>query len=168
MINLIIACDAKGGIASNGTLPWPKNSKDLAWFKRHTSQCTVIMGSKTWQDPFMPSPLPSRYNVVVTTRPEDNEGADEYISGDILKELLRIEQERADENRPIWVIGGADIVKQVIPHIDRIYLIIMDKEYKCDTFIPLKDILRTHTELASESAEGMTVKILEKFSTGLK
>lgn len=165
MINMIMACDARGGVASKGTLPWPKNPKDLAWFKRHTSGCVVVMGSKTWQDPFMPSPLPGRYNVVVTHKPEDNPGADAYITKNVWEEIKKLEEEKGNKDRPIWIIGGANLVEQLLPEIDRFYLTIMDETYNCDTYIPLKSILRI-PELASEHAEGMTVKILEKFNTG--
>jgi dihydrofolate reductase len=44
MINAILACDDKGGIGKNGTLPWPKQSEDLAYFKRMTDAQTVVMG----------------------------------------------------------------------------------------------------------------------------
>lgn len=162
---MIMACDAAGGIASNGTLPWPRNTKDLAWFKRHTSGCVVVMGSKTWQDPFMPSPLPGRHNVVVTHKPEDNPGADAYITKDLYEEIKKLEEEMGSDKRPVWIIGGANLVQQLLPKLDRIYLTIMDETYDCDTYIPLNTILRI-PEMASEHAEGMTVKILEKFNTG--
>ena len=161
-----MACDAQGGIAKNGTLPWPKNSKDLAWFKQKTQGCTVIMGSKTWNDPFMPSPLPQRRNVVVTSNPDANPGADEYITSNLIQEILRIEQEHSRKDRPVWIIGGANLVEQTEDIFDAIYLTIMENSYKCDTFIPLKQILRHYPEVASQSQEGMTMKILEKFNTG--
>ena len=162
---MIMACDAAGGIARKGTLPWPKNTKDLAWFKRHTTGCVVVMGSKTWQDPFMPSPLPGRYNVVVTSKPEENPGADAYITKNLCEEVKKLEQEKGSKDKPIWIIGGANLVDQLMPEIDRFYITIMDEKYDCDTFLPLKSILR-QPELASKHAEGMTVKILEKFNTG--
>ena len=36
MIKAILACDAEGGVGKNNTLPWPKNSRDLKWFKDNT------------------------------------------------------------------------------------------------------------------------------------
>jgi dihydrofolate reductase len=35
MIKAILACDDAGGVANNGTLPWPHNSTDLKWFKEN-------------------------------------------------------------------------------------------------------------------------------------
>jgi dihydrofolate reductase len=34
MIKAILACDESGGVSKNGTIPWPKNLKDLKWFKK--------------------------------------------------------------------------------------------------------------------------------------
>ena len=47
-----MAADDKGGVSKNGSMPWPKNSSDLQWFKKHTLNNVVIMGRLTWIDPF--------------------------------------------------------------------------------------------------------------------
>ena len=44
----ILAADTDWGIGKDGTMPWPHNSDDLAWFKECTIDSTVIMGRKTW------------------------------------------------------------------------------------------------------------------------
>ena len=49
-------------------MPWPKNSSDLKWFKKNTLNAVVIMGRATWEDPFMPSPLINRLNILVTNQ----------------------------------------------------------------------------------------------------
>ena len=53
-ITAIFAADQKGGIGKDSTLPWPYNSADMKWFKTNTMGKTVVMGSKTWNDPAMP------------------------------------------------------------------------------------------------------------------
>ena len=62
MIKAIMAVDEKGGISKGQSMPWPKNSIDLKWFKENTINNIVVMGRKTWDDPFMPTPLKSRIN----------------------------------------------------------------------------------------------------------
>ena len=47
MIKAILACDNGGGVSKGGTIPWPKNTKDLSWFKKNTTNNVVVMGSKT-------------------------------------------------------------------------------------------------------------------------
>ena len=81
MIKGIMAVDEKGGISRGKSMPWPKNSLDLEWFKANTINNIVIMGRKTWEDPFMPTPLKNRQNVLVTSKDKINyPGADHYIS----------------------------------------------------------------------------------------
>ena len=57
MIKGIMAVDEKGGISKGKSMPWPKNTEDLKWFKKNTLNQVVVMGSGTWADPFMPTPL---------------------------------------------------------------------------------------------------------------
>ena len=58
MIKAILACDNEGGVSKNGTIPWPKNKKDLGWFKKNTTNNVVVMGSKTWICLLYTSPSP--------------------------------------------------------------------------------------------------------------
>ena len=67
-----MAVDDKGGISKDNSMPWPRNSNDLKWFKKHTINQVVIMGRNTWEDPFMPTPLISRVNIFVQTGPENS------------------------------------------------------------------------------------------------
>tara|TARA_Y100000739_G_scaffold95048_1_gene81320 strand:+ start:201 stop:473 length:273 start_codon:yes stop_codon:yes gene_type:complete len=88
MFKAIMAVDDKGGISRDGSMPWPKNSSDLKWFKKNTLNAIVIMGRATWEDPFMPSPLINRLNILVTNQDKKKyPGADEYISGNIIDVL---------------------------------------------------------------------------------
>ena len=43
MIKAILACDNEGGVSKNGTIPWPKNKKDLGWFKKNTTNNVVAV-----------------------------------------------------------------------------------------------------------------------------
>jgi dihydrofolate reductase len=66
MIKGIMAVDDKGGISRGKSMPWPKNSLDLQWFKENTLNCVIVMGRKTWEDPFMPTPLKSRVTIIAS------------------------------------------------------------------------------------------------------
>ena len=57
MIKAIMATDDKGGVSKGKSMPWPKNSNDLQWFKKNTLNQVVIMGRLTWEDPLIPTPL---------------------------------------------------------------------------------------------------------------
>ena len=81
MIKGIMAVDDKGGISKGQSMPWPKNSIDLKWFKENTLNNLVVMGRKTWEDPFMPTPLKSRINILITKNDHSLfPGADFYFS----------------------------------------------------------------------------------------
>ena len=116
MIKAILACDDVGGVSKNGTIPWPKNKKDLGWFKKNTINNVVVMGSKTWVDPLMPWPLPNRVNVLATSREADFPGADQYVCGDLKSELKNLKEKH--QNKTIWVIGGPNIIDQTIESFD--------------------------------------------------
>ena len=94
MIKAIMAVDEKGGISKGQSMPWPKNSIDLKWFKENTINNVVVMGRKTWEDPFMPTPLKSRINVLITNKNKELiEGAALVIesggtSCDIIAEVI--------------------------------------------------------------------------------
>lgn len=141
MIYAILACDDRGGIGKNGTLPWPKQSEDLAYFKRMTDSKTVIMGSATWQSKGMPKPLPNRHNVVVTLHPEQHPGADDYVpytNIGLIDSIESLKDWRGVE--PLFIIGGAKLINEIFLVIDRFYLSRIPGDYDCDTFLPLERI----------------------------
>ena len=144
MIKGIMAVDEKGGISKGGSMPWPKNSRDLQWFKKNTLNQVVVMGSKTWEDPFMPSPLKDRINILFTNK--DNsyyKGADEYFSGDISKEILNLQTKYLD--RDIFIIGGSDIIRQSFGLFKEFYLTRIYGNFDCDKFIDINKIQNSMT-----------------------
>lgn len=138
MIKAILACDDKGGVSKNGTLPWPHNSTDLKWFKENTAGHVVVMGSTTWEDPHMLRPLPKRINVLVTSRASHYNQANHYISGDLSLSVPRIAERYP--SLITWVIGGPKIIEQTLDVIDEFYLSRIPGTYDCDTFLPLNKI----------------------------
>ena len=101
-------------------MPWPKNSNDLKWFKKNTMNQIVVMGSKTWEDPFMPTPLNSRVNILITNK--DNSyypGADAYFKDDISNKILSLEKKYLDKD--IFIIGGPEIIKQTFDLLKEFY-----------------------------------------------
>ena len=93
MIKAIMAVDENGGISKGISMPWPKNSNDLKWFKKNTLNQVVVMGSKTWEDPFMPTPLKERENIIITTKDKSYyPGANAYLKGNVVNEILNLEK----------------------------------------------------------------------------
>lgn len=157
MIRAILACDENGGVGKEGTLPWPKNAKDLAWFKKNTSNSTVVMGSKTWTDPLMPWPLPNRKNVLVTSRKEDFPGADAYIRGDLCSEIEKLSKEDR-----VWIIGGANVFEQTLEIVEELYLSRITGKYECDGFLPLEKIKNMFEKTWTEKHETVEFQVWKK------
>ena len=137
-----MAVDDNGGISKGVSMPWPKNSKDLQWFKKNTLNQVIVMGSKTWEDPFMSTPLKDRENILITTK--DNSfypGANAYIKGNIVDEILKLEKKYS--NKDIYVIGGPEIVKQTFDLFKEFYLTRIYGNFECDKFIDIKKIANT-------------------------
>ena len=139
MIKAIIAADDEGGISKNGSMPWPKNSSDLQWFKKNTLNNVVVMGRLTWEDPFMPAPLKERINVLVTSNDSINyPGADQYISGDLNLKIKNLTDLYIDKD--IFIIGGAEILKQTFALVKEFYLTRIYGKFNCDKKIELNQI----------------------------
>ena len=160
MIKAILACDDLGGVSKGGTIPWPKNSKDLKWFKKNTTGGGIVMGSTTWEDPMMPGPLPNRKNVLATTRKKDYPGAHDYIDGVLSEEVWRIANK--NKEKTIWVIGGPNIIDQLLGVIDEFYLSRIPGDYGCDTFLPIEKIEKMFKKDWSEKHDTVEFQIWKK------
>jgi dihydrofolate reductase len=142
MINALFAIDETNGMGFNGTMPWPRVKEDMIWFKNITQRQTVVMGRKTWDSADMPSPLPGRTNVLVTNTFIANEDIVQ-IRGDICAGILKIQQKLKCPE--IFIIGGADILRQTLPITERVYLTRIKGEYINDTFIDIDAYLKDFT-----------------------
>lgn len=158
MISSIFAVDAAGGIGKNGTLPWPKDQEDLAWFKKNTTGHIVVMGRNTWEDPMMPRPLPNRVNCVVSSRKHffDADIANVIIDN-IDKTILELENEFA--LRTVWIIGGAQLLTSTSHLIDQVYLTRFEQNYDCDVKIDIDDYLKNFTLVSETPGEGKKFQV---------
>ena len=142
MIKGIMAIDENAGISKGQSMPWPKNSIDLKWFKQNTLNNVVIMGRKTWEDPFMPTPLKSRINVLVTKKnPLLFDGVDYFFSGDIIEQVKDIQKKY--KNKDVFIIGGSEILNLTIELIEEFYLTRIYGNYGCEKFINFSMIEKT-------------------------
>ena len=139
-MKLIIACDPEGGIGYQNRLPWTNIQGDLPRFKRLTEGHPVIMGRNTW-DSLPKKPLPNRINIVVTSRPFEQEG-------------VTCVDRLFDHTDFYWLIGGASLIQQSWSYINEVHLTRVYDHYTCDTFIDLlyleANFTRTWSEVFSD------------------
>lgn len=131
MIGCLVAVDKNQGIGFNGSIPWPRLTGDLKWFKETTLNNIVIMGRKTW-DSIGSKNLPGRINIVLSR----NNIADCHKSFNNHKDALEFCTLKFPEKN-IYIIGGAAIYEQYMDVIDKFYITEVDSKYKCDTFFNL-------------------------------
>jgi dihydrofolate reductase len=129
MISLMWAMDNNRVIGKNNQLPWHL-PEDLKFFKRTTIGHSIAMGRKTWDS--IGRPLPGRENIVITRNSEFTcEGCTVLNS---IEDLLEYSQQKNDE---IFVIGGAEIFKLILPSADKLYLTRIYDEFEGNTFFPV-------------------------------
>lgn len=137
MISFIWA-ESKGGVIGlNNNLPW-RLPEDLRFFKKTTLGYPIVMGRKTFES-FGSRPLPKRENVILTT--DQSFGADGITVIHSVDDALKM----ADE-KDLFVIGGANVFKQFLPHADRLYVTKIEAEFDGDTvidFIPWAEFHET-------------------------
>lgn len=126
-VGLIWAEAKRGVIGAEGGMPW-NVPEDLAHFKDTTLGAPVIMGRKTWDSlPERFRPLPGRENVVIT-RQQD-------WSAEGTTHAATVEEAVRGHDR-VWIIGGAEIFRQVIADADRLEVTELDLDVDGDAFAP--------------------------------
>jgi dihydrofolate reductase len=123
MISLIVAYARNQVIGKEGVMPWHLPA-DLKHVKELTTGKTIVMGRKTFES--LGRPLPNRRNVVLTrNRDFQPDGVDVVHTKE---EVLALGD--------VIIFGGADIYKQFLDVVDRLYITKIDLEVEGDTFFP--------------------------------
>lgn len=132
MISLIWAMDENRVIGYQNQLPW-RLPEDLKFFKRVTIGHPIVMGRKTFES--IGKPLPNRENIVLTREQGYRcEGCTVMNSMEEFREYAKHQEEE------LFVIGGAEIFKEILPEADRLYLTMIHHQFEGDTFFPVFDI----------------------------
>lgn len=159
MIIALFAVDEQGGMGHQGNIPWPTVKEDMMWFRETTEDQVVVMGKKSWQSADMPKPLPNRRNVIITNN-FMNDDSVVQLSGDVCIALEHIESMYPDND--IFVIGGADILKQAQPIIESAFITKIPGEYLCDTSIDLKEFLTDFVLVNTIDLKSCVVEMYER------
>lgn len=126
MISLIVAYAKNQVIGKDGDMPWHLPA-DLKNVKELTTGKTIVMGRKTFES--IGKPLPNRRNVVLTR------SRDFHPEGVVVVHTKEEVMALGD----VIIFGGAEIYRQFLDVVDRLYITEIDLETEGDTFFPQWD-----------------------------
>ena len=109
MIGLIVARSKNNAIGKDGKIPW-KIKGEQKQFKELTTNNTIIMGRKTYED--IGHPLLNRKNIVISRTTNYKE----VITVDTLKKAIELSEGN------IFIIGGYNLFKEAIKIVDVMYI----------------------------------------------
>jgi len=133
LLSLIAALADNRCIGIGNKLPWYL-PEDLKYFKAVTMGKPIIMGRTTFDS--LGRPLPNRCNIVVTRNRDFSHPGVKLAHS--LEEAIRIGESVAhiEGGEEIVVIGGAEIYRQALPLVGRMYLTEVHKSVAGDAFFP--------------------------------
>ena len=137
----MIAVAAMAGnrvIGDGGRIPWHL-PEDLRWFKELTMGGTLLMGRVTYES--IGRPLPGRQTIVLSRR----EGW--QIPGvAVIRDLSQLRPAAGDSE--VFVVGGAEIYRAVLPYCRDLYLTEVRREVGGDRLMPVfEDVFRFSAQL---------------------
>lgn len=121
-------------IGQNNELLWHVPA-DLKRFKELTTGKPVIMGRKTYESilSILGKPLPNRTNIVVTRQSDYQTTAGVYIASTLEDAFELAAKENPTE---IHIGGGAEMYRQAMPFVDKLYLTLFDDNVEGDAHFP--------------------------------
>jgi dihydrofolate reductase len=141
-LSIAVAVGENFAIGKNNELLWHMPA-DLKFFKQTTSGHTVVMGRKTFDS--VGRPLPNRRNIVITRDTELKIEGVEVVNS--LDEALAVTK---TEEKPVFIVGGAEIYRQALPKTHTLYLTTIHHHFDADTFFP--EIDRNEWKVISSEA----------------
>jgi dihydrofolate reductase len=127
--SIIVAVDNNNAIGKDNKLLWHLPG-DLKYFKAVTNNHTVIMGHNTYKS--LPNgALPNRRNIVISR--------DKNLSYPNVEVYSSLDDaiEKCQNEKEVFIIGGAMIYKDAISIADKLYITLVDHTFgEADTFFP--------------------------------
>lgn len=160
-ISAIVAMSDNRVIGKNNQLLW-RLPADMKHFKTITTGHPVLMGRKTYES--IGRPLPNRTNIILT-RDGAYQAAGCKVVTTLDEALAEASSLTSDE---IFIIGGAEIYRQLLPKIQRIYLTIVHHSFDGDASFPelneweWREISREKHEADGENGFGYSFVLLER------
>lgn len=129
ILSAIVAMSENRVIGKDNKLPWHLPA-DLKHFKEITTGHFIIMGRKTYES--IGKPLPNRSNIVLSR--DTNFQAPGCQTVTSIDEAISMA--KTAQQGEIFIIGGAEIYKQLLPNIQRLYVTIVHCSIDGDAWFP--------------------------------
>lgn len=136
-MKLISCVDSQYGIGKNNEL-LIKIPEDLKMFKEKTINNIVIMGRKTAESLPNCLPLKNRTNIILSNN-NNNVVQNNFYVVDSFQLIFDIYKNKP-KNKEIFVIGGEQTYKLLLPYCNTAYITKVNKNFNADTFINNFDI----------------------------
>lgn len=134
VVAAVVAIGKNRELGKDGKLLW-HIPDDLKRFKALTLGHPIIMGRKTFESivGYVGGPFSERTNIVVTRDPDWK-----YEGVTVVRSIEEAIEKAKDAPgaEEIHIGGGAEIYKQALPYITKLYLTRIDAEGEADTFFP--------------------------------
>ncbi len=114
-------------IGAGNRIPWHLPA-DFQWFKRTTLGGVLVMGRRTYES--IGRPLPGRETLVLSRGPWTAPGVSTVAGTDALGMRL------ACETRPVWICGGAEIYRLLLPRCSELFLTCVPGSPDGDAYFP--------------------------------
>ena len=129
MLSIIVAKAKNNIIGKDNKLLW-NLPEDLKRFKKLTTGHVIIMGRKTFES--IGRVLPDRKHIIFS----QNRGLKyDDPNVEVVHSMLEI-KEYIDNDEENFVIGGAMIYNLLMPHVTKMYVTQVNKDFEGDAFFP--------------------------------
>lgn len=129
ILSAIVAVARNGVIGKDNTLPW-RLPADLQFFKKTTSGHHIILGRKNYED--IRRPLPNRVNLVLSR--QEGYQAPGCVVLPSLEQAIQFAEDAGETE--CFVIGGAEIYRQAMPLLQRLYITTIEEDFEGDVVLP--------------------------------
>lgn len=131
MIIFVGAFTKNYGMGNKGSLPWQPGSMQTDTKRLHAlaNGNTVVMGERAYHDYKDVQKSFQTQSILVLSR-----NTKSLPDAEVVNSLETIINRSQTED--LWVIGGGQIFRQLLPYAQKMYLTEVDAELKADTFFP--------------------------------
>lgn len=131
IISIVVAAAEDHAIGEGNSLLW-KLPNDMKFFKNTTWGMPVVMGRKTFES-MGSKPLNGRLNIVISRQDNWTSSSEGLIIAKSLEHAIEIA--KTADCKEVFVIGGGEIYRQVLPFTNRVYLTRVHANFpNADTF----------------------------------